>query len=182
MRKLSVLAAILCSLIYAVSLHADGNESESAFQKHFTWGADVGGSIDMTGNDMSTVDLAANVGYKNDFLRLLGIGANLNMMVSNSNRSFPIYAVVRTNFRKKPTFCFLDAKGGISINYFPENVSQTGLYLSGGVGFNLASGRTFRSHIIISYSYIERKDIKDRSWGANNEDLHLVSLKIGVSF
>ena len=83
------------------------NMEDKSPMSHFCWGADLGGSIDMSGHDMSTIDIGANFGYKNDYLRLLGIGASLNMMVSNSNRSFPIYGIVRTNFMNRPSLCFL---------------------------------------------------------------------------
>ena len=82
------------------------NMEDKSPMSHFCWGADLGGSIDMSGHDMSTIDIGANFGYKNDYLRLLGIGASLNMMVSNSNRSFPIYGIVRTNFMNRPSLCF----------------------------------------------------------------------------
>lgn len=149
---------------------------------HFTWGADVGGSVDMSGNDMSSLDISANFGYKNHVIRLLGAGASLNMMVSNSCRSFPFYAIVRTSFTKRPTLCFVEARAGASINYMQRNISQTGLYLSGGIGINLATGRTFRSHLILSYSFFDRGYVTYKDIDYSVPDIHYLGVKIGISF
>ncbi len=185
----SFILFMLMSFVLPFSLSAGNiekvvtpNMEDKSPMSHFCWGADLGGSIDMSGHDMSTIDIGANFGYKNDYLRLLGIGASLNMMVSNSNRSFPIYGIVRTNFMNRPSLCFFDARAGVSLNYFEDNVSQAGLFLSGGIGFNLALGQKFKSHIILSYNYFDRGYYTRDGVDYNQPDLHLVTMRLGVSF
>jgi len=149
---------------------------------HFAWGADIGGSVDMSGHDMSTLDISAHFGYKNSIIHLLGIGANLNMMVSNSCRAYPVYGIIRTSFTKRPTLCFMEARAGAAINCLENNISQTGLYLSGGIGINLATGSTFRSHMVLSYSFFDRGYATYRGEDFSVPDLHYVSVRIGISF
>lgn len=149
---------------------------------HFCWGADVGGGVDMTGNNMSYIDISANFGYKNDLIKMLGVGAGLNVMVSNSCRSFPVYALFRTSFTTKPSLCFMELRTGASVNYLPGNESQTGLYLSGGLGVHLATGRTFSSHLVLSYSFFDRGYITHEGTNFSMPDLHYAGIRIGISF
>lgn len=185
MTKVRILTLLAAVLAVCATVHAEGQEHHSALSsamEHFTWGADVGGSIDMSGHDMSIIDISANFGYKSDILRLLGAGASLNLMVSNSCRSFPFYAIIRTSFTRRPSLFFVEARAGASINYLQNNINQTGLYLSGGVGINLATGRTFRSHLILSYSFFDRGYITYKDQDYSVPDLHYVGVKIGISF
>lgn len=149
----------------------------------FTWGADIGGSIDMTCNSQSSVDLDITLGYRNPFIRLVGLYAATNIMTNDGNRTFPLAAALRTSFTSRPTLCFWDAKIGCALNYLPDDVSQTGLYLSTGVGFNLAMSSKFQSHIILDYTYIGRKNVIVEG-GPEREypSLSKVSLTFGVNF
>lgn len=174
---------IILIILLAVFCGMQARAEELYHNNHkFTWGAELGGSIDMTGNDQSTIDIDAYFGYSNSFVKLLGVGANINMMVSDSNRSFPVYAIFRTNFRKTPSLLFMDLRGGVSVNCIGDTKTQSGLYLSGGLGINLATGKTFSSHLIVSYGYFERKTVEYKSNFYPLGDLHTVSMRIGVSF
>ncbi len=147
-RLTSLLLALICCMVsYAQE------QSEATAWNHFVWGAEAGGAIDMTSNDMSTINLDAFFGYKNSWINALGIGASVNIMVSNSVRSFPVYAMFRTGFKKTPTLLFMDLRGGCVFNNINNNTQQTRLYLSPGVGINLARGRSFTSYITVSYVY-----------------------------
>lgn len=154
----------------------------SAFMRHFTWGAEAGGSIDMSGHSQSTVDINAAFGYRDNYIRLLGIGAGLDMMVSNSNRSFPVYGILRTSFTSRPSMCFVDLRAGVAINCLEETYTQAGAFLSGGIGFRLAYGATYSSHLILSYNFIERKPLDFQNERIALGNLSMVSLRIGVSF
>lgn len=121
---------------------------------HFTWGADLGSSVDLTANDMTSVDINGYFGYKGPWLRFLGVGAGINTMLSNASRCYPLYAMIRTSFSSRPQLCFLDLRLGVSINNILNYSSQTDFYGSIGLGVTLAKGKKFTSHIILSYNFM----------------------------
>lgn len=121
---------------------------------HFTWGADIGSSVDLTANDMTSVDIHGCFGYKGHWMRFAGLGAGINSMLSNASRCYPVYALLRTSFSSRPRLCFLDLRLGISINNILNYSSQTDFYGSIGLGVTLAKGKKFASHIIISYNFM----------------------------
>ncbi|MDE7410928.1 MAG: hypothetical protein K2M94_02705 [Paramuribaculum sp.] len=149
---------------------------------HFVWGAEVGGSVDMTSNSMSTVNLDAFFGYKNSFIDALAVGASVNMVLSNSVRSFPVYMLLRTNFCNRPTFAFMDLRGGVVINNFGASRDQAGFYISPGVGFRLASGKTFTSYITVSYVYNGMRPYSRGDIHYDIDGLHMACMRLGISF
>ena len=149
---------------------------------HFAWGIDLGAAIDMTSNDMSFIDIHANLGYRNDWMRFAGIGAGINMMLSNSSRSYPVYAMARTSFSSRPQLSFLEAKVGCAFNSIDSYSSQTDFYGSLGWGITLASSRTFTSHIVLSYVFMPLHDVTTDTGVQHMPDLHYAALKIGASF
>ncbi len=129
------------------------NKSRSLADSHFTWGAEVGTSIDMTGHDMSTFDLDALVGYKNSFLNIAGIGAGVHRAVQSGNNFVPIYAVIQTSFRKRPSLFFLNAKFGYSFNTIQDSPTFGDFVSALGVGLNLSKTRIARTYILLSVGY-----------------------------
>lgn len=180
--KRDIIIVLLMALYIPVAVIAQESDPMSTEKLNFTWGAEMGGGIDMSENDMSTIDFNACLGMRFSVVRMLGIGAGANMMVSNSCRSFPVFALFRSSFSKVKKLCFLDIRGGVSINYMPDDYQQTGLYLSGGVGINLASSKNFSSHIIIGYSFFSRDDYVIGDFSHRLKDLHFANLRLGVSF
>lgn len=175
--------AVAALITLVLSLHCHSVASEpSAFLRHFTWGAETGGSIDMSGHNQSTVDIAANFGFRNEWIKLLGIGGSIDMMISNSNRTFPVYGIFRTAFTSGPSPCFLDLRAGVTVSCLEDISTQTGAYLSGGIGFQLATGRTFVSHLILRYCFIDRSPITYNGKETPLGDLNMISLHIGVNF
>lgn len=148
----------------------------------FTWGADAGASIDMSGNDMSGLNFSAIFGLSKQWMQFIGAGVQADIAVNNSCRSYPVFAELRTNFTNRPSLCFWDIKAGIALNYLPENVSQHGAFLSTGLGIHLAQNSKFTSHIILAYSYRERKNTIDKLTDRPYPDLHYASVKIGIRF
>lgn len=148
----------------------------------FTWGADAGASIDMSGNDMSGLNFSAIFGYSKQWMQFLGVGVQADIPVNNSSRSYPIFAELRTNFTNRPSLCFWDIKAGISLNYLPDNVSHTGAFLSTGLGIHLARSSKFSSHLILGYSFRERKNAIDATTEHPYPDLHFATVKIGIQF
>ncbi len=121
---------------------------------HFTWGADIGSSVDLTANDMTSLNISGYFGYKGGWLRFAGAGAGINAMISNASRCYPLYGMIRTSFSSQPQLCFLDLRLGISINNMLNYKSQTDFYGSIGLGVTLAKGKKFSSHIIVSYNFM----------------------------
>lgn len=129
------------------------HKSRSLADSHFTWGAEVGTSIDMTGHDMSTFDLDALIGYKNSFLNIAGIGAGVHRAVQSGNNFVPIYAVIQTSFRNKPSLFFLNAKFGYSFNTINDSPTFGDFVSALGVGLNLSRSRIARTYVLLSVGY-----------------------------
>lgn len=149
---------------------------------HFAWGADIGSTIDMTGQEMTTFDITAQFGYKGAFMRFAGIGAGIKTMVSNSSRAYPVYAVFRTSFTSQPSLCFIELKGGYQFVNLYDTKTQRQPYLSVALGFTLARGVNFRSHITAGYEYTLLDDVMVNDQIKKMHPLHCAALKIGVSF
>ncbi|MEG2243087.1 MAG: hypothetical protein RSC87_06330 [Muribaculaceae bacterium] len=152
------------------------------FIQHFVWGADIGSSIDMSGNDMSSIDIDAYFGYKNSFIRTLGVGASIHTALGNSNMAIPVYLIFRSSFRSQPSLCFLDLRAGYSFNSISSSYNQSGAYGSIGVGFNLSFSKKFNSHIILAYNFIQLKPYGEGENYVDLNNLSAMAVKIGVSF
>lgn len=166
---------LLVAMLLATSyVHAEGK---------FAWGADIGTSIDLTGHDMSTINLDANFGYANGVLQMVGVGVGAHMMASNSCRAFPIYAILQTNFRQKPSLCFLDMRFGLAIDNVDNDSRQTVPYINPAVGFNLAGNKNFQSYMRIGYMYNGMKSFGPESNRTTIKGgLSMVNVSIGISF
>lgn len=149
---------------------------------HFAWGVDLGAAFDMTTHDMSMFDIHANFGWRGGIMRFIGIGAGINMMMSNSSRSYPVYAMARTSFSTEPKLSFLDLRAGMAFNSIESYKSRTDPYLSVGWGVTLASSEKFTSHIILSYMFMPLGDGVRDGIAHHLPDLHFASLRIGASF
>lgn len=174
------------SLLLAVltALPAAAAQPKATLKDHpgFAWGADVGGAIDLTGNNMSSINIDAYFGYRSKALDIAGIGAGINMMVGNSARTFPVYAILRTNFSARPTLLFAEARVGCVFNNLGDNISQTRLFLSPGIGVNLARGRTFGSYIIVSYLFNGMSQFTDSEMTHTVHTLSMACLRFGITF
>lgn len=160
-----------------------GDKSSSLSKSHFTWGVDLGSSVDMGGNDLSTFDAEANLGYKSSWFQALGIGAGVHRAFGNGANLIPVFALVRTSFRPKPSLLFFNLKVGYSFNsYGHDTPVHGGFYLSGGVGVNLAVSRRFRSHIILSYGYFRLDDSQRVASGLNVRNIDYAQIHFGVNF
>lgn len=155
---------------------------ETPFARHFAWGATIGSSIDMTGQDMTAIDIDAFFGYKGDYIRMAGVGAGIRMMVSNSSRSYPVYGMIRTSFTRKPSFLYMELKGGISFNNLYTDVYQRNFIGGVAVGFTLAHSRTFSSNFSLGYEFMPLKDATIGGVTTRFTDLHYAAIRIGASF
>ena len=165
------------SIPLAVPAQAPTHRSTS-----FAWGAEIGCGIDIGGHDMSNINFNAYFGMKNSWFQLLGAGAGVDMMMSNSCRCFPVFAVCRTAFGVKNPRCFAEVRLGGAYSSFDGDYSCWGAYVAPAIGFNLAVGRSYRSYIILSYVY------NDVDYPGINPDygeihgLNYANLSIGVTF
>lgn len=171
-------------LIMALPLMARAaSEGEEVSSKtRFAWGAEAGSSIDLSGHDMSSIDFNAAMGLSRGWISFLGVGAGADIMVSNSCRTYPVFALFRTDFSKRVKLLFMDVRVGAALNYLPNNVSQTAPYVSLNLGINLATGKTFRSYVLAGYTYIDRKDVTRDERVTPYEPLHLATIRLGIAF
>lgn len=179
-RMILMLTLFVCGLSAAMA--AESNEREVTGWNHFAWGAEIGGGIDMTSNDLSSINLDAYFGYRNSWCELLGVGAEVNMMVNNSVRSFPVYAVFRTGFSRRPTILFMDLRAGVAFNNITDSQQQTSAYISPGLGVNLAGGRTFQSYLTVSYVYNGMKPFMLGDRNIDVDPLSMACVRLGIRF
>lgn len=175
---ISILIALLSIFNFAT---AATNENAQSLG-HFTWGSDIGSSIDIAGNDMSSIDVDAYFGYKNPTIRTFGIGAGIKSAIAKSYTFIPVYAILRTSFTSKPSLCFMDLKLGYSFNALKDNTSQNSFYGSAGIGFNLHTSSKFKSHIILSYTFMDLDGYYINGLYNDINKYSAMSIKIGINF
>lgn len=150
----------------------------------FSWGAQIGGSIDMSGQNMSSIDFSATLGMRHAWIKMLGVGVGAHVMASNSCRAYPVFMAFRTDFSStRRRLLFMDTRVGIANNTFPGDVHRTGLYTYGGLGINLATGLRFASYLSIGYTFMQRGTV---NYGEGESyllpHLHFASVALGVHF
>lgn len=180
MRRILFLLCVMAVAFQSQASRPSYRTSESL--AHFNWGIEAGGGIDMTSHDMSTVDINAYFGYRNSWINVLGFGASINMMVDNSSRAFPVYFMFQSSFRQQPSLAFFDFRTGVSFNNTQYDKQQTDFYISPGVGFNLARGKSFRSYLMLSYVYNGFKSYQRDDRLENINGLSMACLRIGINF
>lgn len=159
-----------------------GDHSRSLAFSHFTWGAELGSSIDLRGNNMSTFDIDVILGYKSRFLRTIGIGAGVHRSFGSKNNFIPVYFLLRTSFRDKPSLFFFDLKAGYSFNTINSSAARGGVSASLGVGINLAMSKKFQSHIVLSYCYFHINGKTRSEVSLPSKYVDLARLSLGVNF
>lgn len=174
-----IAGAIAVGCICATVIAAEQPERHTGFG----WGADVGGAVDMGGHDMSTIDIDAYFGFHTPIFHIIGIGAGINMPVDNSYRTFPVYAIAQTSFISRPQPVFFDLRAGCVINERPDGGSSCDFYLSPGVGFRLAYGKTYSSYLTVGYLYngMHGKGYID-STNKTINNLNAAVIRLGIRF
>ncbi|MBD5269536.1 MAG: hypothetical protein K2M67_09255 [Muribaculaceae bacterium] len=158
------------------------NSSRSLATSHFTWGAEVGSSIDLSGHDMSTFDADVLVGYKNPVIRLAGIGAGIHRAFGNGNNFVPLYAVFRSSFRSKPSLCFFHLKAGYSFNTIGDSPTFGDWVGSIGCGVNLAMSKSFQSHILLAFGFRHFNKRHQSEVKIDVKDVYMAQISFGVNF
>lgn len=173
------LILILAMLIAMPLCHA---QTDSNKPLAFAWGASLTSSVDLTGHERSNIGMDAYFGVKSPMIQILGIGAGLNIPISNSLHTLPVYLIARSNFRHRKSLCFADVRAGVSINDVSESKKQTVSYGSLGIGINLASSAKFTSHLILAYSYFGGKNYTEDDTLIKVPDTHMATLRLGITF
>ena len=165
-------------------------ERESLFPKasrdlgtsHFTWGAEFGASIDLSGYNTSTFNVDAVLGYKNSYFRILGVGVGVHRSLGNADNFIPVYALMRTSFSTRPRLFFMSLKAGYSFNTMGDSPMFGDTNAQLGAGINLAMSKKFNSHIILAYEF--RHFNKRHKYILNDkaDDISLATISFGVNF
>ncbi len=182
-----LIAIIILALSVTLSTSAQEATEDTPKALRFAWGADLNSSVDLSQNDMTNIGIDAYFGISLPAVEMLGVGVGANVPVSNSRYSYPIFAILRTNFKTRPTLCFLDLRPGISVNNRIDSRQQTSAYISAGVGIQLASTRSFRSHLILGYTFTSQGDFTTTANDGSDlvlhaPDLHFATLRLGITF
>ena len=188
-----LITTFILALAASAAISASATDPEARQKSGFSWGADAGGAIDLSGHDMSTVNIDAYFGYRSPLFTMLGVGAGINMPVNNSRREFPIYAIARTSFVQRPQPVFMELRTGIVANTHPDYDSSTDFFISPAVGFRMAYGRVFTSYITVGYLFnnlrTRKGDVADSQPGDLGDDLsnpirglHAAVVRLGIAF
>lgn len=176
MKRIIILLNIFLALLPAFAQTHDKSPKNG-----FTWGAEVGSGIDMGGDDMSTLNIAALIGYRTSWISFAGIGLGIDMMMSNSCRAFPVYGMIRSSFAEKPKLFFAEMRAGVALNQATNVPDRTNLFLQPGAGIYLATGKTFASYLTLSYTYNAMTFYGDKK-DTLVHGLNMATLSIGVTF
>lgn len=149
---------------------------------HFSWGVEVGSSIDATGHDMSTFNIDVMLGYKNAYIKMLGIGAGVHRSVHFGNNFIPVYGVIRTSFRKKPSLFFLDIQAGYSFNTVEHSSIFGDMTSSIGLGINLSQTSRAKSYILLAAGYHYFNEVHKEMVSLDIHHLFVANLAFGISF
>ena len=177
---MKIINSFLIIAFLSVCAIAKADESTERYLG-FTWGAELNGSVDMSGHSMSNIGINAKFGLRWKWIRFLGIGAEGDFMVTKSARSYPVFVNFRTDFSNSDKLLFLDLRGGAALNYF-DNDQKTGAYFSGGVGVTLAKGKSFASHIILGYTYLGQDYCYNGLTLRKCPGISMATMRLGVSF
>ncbi len=157
-------------------------KSHSLAFSHFTWGAEAGSSLDLTTNDLSTFDVDVVLGFKNSFIKLAGIGAGIHRSIHTGNNFIPVYAVLRTSFRRKPSLFFLNLQAGYSFNSISDAGTLGDFTGALGVGINLQQSSVAKSYIILSGAYQYFSTANLQKIDLDQHYIFFARLVIGVNF
>lgn len=192
MKRIVIFLVTLVSVAVSAFCSSPSEAAASGLPSHFVWGSDIGGSIDLSGHDMSTINIDAYFGYRSGALSLLGLGAGLNIPVNNSRHEFPVYAIARSSFSSRPKPVFGELRAGLVVNTHNDHDTTTDLYISPGIGFALATGKSFSSYLILGYIYngFHTPGQKTASVDPDTGDdlsnrirgLHSAVVRLGISF
>lgn len=171
---------VLCA-IWCITPRAQAHEY-ARDKVRFSWGASLDGDVDLSSHDMSAIGIDAQFGFSYKTIRFLGIGAQADMMVSNSNRSIPLYVNFRTDFSTHRRLVFMDLRGGVSLNYFNDSQQETGAYASAGLGVTLSQSSNYAAHLIVGYTFLDQEYCYLGDYMRKCPGVSYATVRLGVTF
>lgn len=158
-------------------------DSPSLENSHFTWGADVGASIDLTGHDLSTFDLDLLLGYKNPAIKTVGIGVGVHRTVLGNDNFIPLYVLFRSSFTSRPSLCFFNLRAGYSFNTIEDSPTFGDYNAAIGCGFNLSRSKTASTYLIcnLGYRYFNQRH-QDYIARLDTHSVWTAQLQFGINF
>ncbi len=145
-------------------------------------GAEIGANIDLSGTESSCFDIDVYAGYRKGMIQCAGLGIGIHPSFAHSRMFIPVYALFRCNLTPNKSLCFVDVKAGLSINELTREKHNTGAYVFGGIGFNLASTRRINTYAILGYSFTQISPFIENDTHYNGNGIHAVSIRIGITF
>ncbi|MDE5883250.1 MAG: hypothetical protein K2H60_16130 [Muribaculaceae bacterium] len=158
------------------------NATRNLDTSHFTWGAEFGASIDLSGYNTSTFNVDAVLGYKNNYFRILGAGVGIHRSLGTGDNFIPVYGLMRTSFSSRPRLFFLSLKVGYSFNTIGDSPTFGDTNSQIGWGINLAMSRKFQSHIILAYEFRHFNARHKHVLDDKANDISLATISFGVNF
>mgnify|MGYP000217003388 CR=1 FL=1 len=80
------------------------------YVRPFTWGAEIGASIDLSGTENSTIDIDLFAGYRHAMLKCLGVGVGIHPSFQKDQLFVPIYALCRYNILPQNSLLFVEGR------------------------------------------------------------------------
>ena len=133
-------------------------------------------------HDLSTFDIDVLLGYKNAFIKMAGIGAGIHRSIHSGNNFIPLYAVVRTNFRNRPSLFFFNLQAGYSFNTLSDSGTVGDFYGALGLGINLQQTKMSKTYVILSGSYQYFSEDSKIKTDIDSNYIFFAKLVIGVNF
>ena len=158
------------------------NTPYSSRSSHFTWGFEVGSSIDISGYDSSTINADALVGYKNAYIRFIGAGLGIHHAVGSGDNYVPLYLAFRSSFSSRPRLFFLSAKIGYSFNTIGDADTFGDINASLGWGINLTIAKKFQSYLILGYEFRHFNSKHRETVSIDTKNISMASLSLGFNF
>lgn len=158
------------------------DKAASLTLSHFTWGAEMGSSIDLSSRNLSTFDLDILLGYKNSYINVAGIGAGVHRTIATGTNFIPVYGVLRTSFSQKPSLFFMNLQFGYSFNTI-ENSDLFGDFSGAlGAGINLSRSKMTRSYLLLSVGFRYFNEAHRSQTSLDTSCVVIGRLSVGVNF
>lgn len=151
-------------------------------ERGFAWGAELGSSIDMTSNNLTTFDAVLYAGYRCPYLDFVGAGAGVQRAFGSGNTLVPLFVNIISSFRPRPGRFFMNLRSGYSFNTISDADTRGGFLLSVGGGVYLVRTARLRSFIALTYGYyhLNRRQVNDLQMNIKHVDY--AQLSIGINF
>ena len=113
---------------------------------------------------------------------MAGIGAGIHRSIHSGNNFIPLYAVVRTNFRNRPSLFFFNLQAGYSFNTLSDSGTVGDFYGALGLGINLQQTKMSKTYVILSGSYQYFSEDSKIKTDIDSNYIFFAKLVIGVNF